>query len=231
MDHKDLSLLARPLQHHLTTLSLLFPVKMQTCPPYSKFWNGLGHFLKSIPRVKVLRFGFERDMTYQEPQWMACETHAKRDAGPFYVPLWKIFGDHTWTELESLRLDGLMVCEKGLTKLLSSQAGTLRKLELVDIALWDGSFKALLTSVKDVLRLKEFRIWGVTQALHTQYDKWILAPTKPFDEDSMLSEQLREALAAKRSQARLPVMSSVAVTARLEAFVMGGIWSDWPMTP
>lgn len=54
-------------------------------------------------------------------------------------------------ELESLSLDGLVVCEKGLADFLNRHAKSLRSLELFAIRLWHGSLRGLLTSLKVLL--------------------------------------------------------------------------------
>ena len=229
MNPIGLTHLAKPLRN-LVNLRLNFYIEKDNAAPFVKFWSGLGHFLKSIPKLKVLRFGFDKEMSCQEPQWITgYQRPSRRDANMYYVPLWKILGEHTWTALETLRLDGLLVCESGLTQLLVRHARTLQHLELVDNGLWSGSYRGLLGSLKEHLKLESFRISGFAQALHTEFDAWVLAPTTPSYEGSMLSDQLGKFLAETRRLTTPAGMSSVAVTARLEAFVKGGPSEEWPM--
>jgi len=99
----------------------------------------------------------------------------------WYVPLWKFIGDYHWQDLESLRLDGLVVCEKGLADFLNRHAMTLRSLKLFNIALFYGSFRGLLSGLKVSLNLDIFCIWGTLRAFHTPYEAWRLRPN--FDDD------------------------------------------------
>lgn len=80
------------------------------------------------------------------------------------------------------------------------------------------------------MNLKDFRISGFAQALHTKFDAWVLASTTLSEEGSMLSEQLGKFLAEKRRLTTLSGMSTVAVTARFEDFVKGSLSEEWPMT-
>ena len=94
----------------------------------------------------------------------------------WYVPLWKFIGDYHWLELKSLRLDGLVVCEKGLADFLGRHAKTLRSLELFSIALWHGSFRGLLSGLRSSLKLNNFHIWGILRSFHSPHEAWKLRP-------------------------------------------------------
>jgi hypothetical protein len=113
LPENTLRYLTKPLSH-LTTLSLNFSA---TAAPHPKFWSGLTLFLRSIPNVVSLRFGFAPDPKGCKMGTWRCTVPGK-DFCSWYVPLWKIFGDHTWRELVKLRLDGLFVCETGLGEFL-----------------------------------------------------------------------------------------------------------------
>lgn len=70
-----------------------------------------------------------------------------------------MFGNHTWHNLQVLRLDGMFNCEGGLAGLLERHP-TLEYLELHNIALWQGAFQGLFTTFAE-LPLVEVRMWGV----------------------------------------------------------------------
>lgn len=107
-----------------------------------------------MPKLKDLRFGFAPfdDGHWNEGSW-------EEESGGYiewYVPLWKFLGYFQWPGLESLRLDGMIFCEKGLGEFIARHARTLKSLKLFSIALWHGSFQGLLTSLRSVLKLDNF---------------------------------------------------------------------------
>ncbi|KAE9371594.1 hypothetical protein N431DRAFT_508291 [Stipitochalara longipes BDJ] len=137
--------LSKPLQQ-LRILHLTFDA---TEPPHLKFWEGLGVFLREIPDLCSLRFGFVPFQVYFRK--MGTWDWFERSARDWYVPLWRLVsGGFVWRNLKELQLDGLMVCEIGLSEFLSRHASTLRVLTLSNIGLWQGTFK----------------IWGFFRAFH-----------------------------------------------------------------
>jgi hypothetical protein len=134
--------LTLPMFANLRTLHLTFDT---STAPHLKFWKNLGSFLQTTPKLKDLTFGFAPfdDGSVQRELWEEFQNPLE-----WYVPLWKFIGDHHWQELESLRLDGIVVCEKGLADFLNHHAETLRSLKLFRIGLWHGSFRGMLSGLK-----------------------------------------------------------------------------------
>jgi hypothetical protein len=163
-DPKYLKLLAEPFQH-LQTLHLTFDA---TECAIIRFWKGLGEFLTSIPQLKDLRMGFiVPDTGFNEPiSWYPSKT-----VHLWYLPLWKLLGEHVWRELKSLRSDGLVLCELGLKRLVERHP-TLEFLELHNIGLWAGTFRGLFSGFREMAFLKEFIVSGHLRAFHTPYEAW-----------------------------------------------------------
>jgi hypothetical protein len=210
---------------NLQTLHLTFEA---TTTPHMRFWKNLGEFLRAAPRLKDLRFGFDSPDPgrIMRSKWEECP-----DPIRWYLPLWKIFGGHQWSELKSLRLDGLTVCEKGLAQFLGQHSKTLRSLELFRIALWQGSFEGLLTGLKSSLQLDTFRIWGTLRAFHTPYEVWRL-PEILGDFPAAWSPEFAsfmEDITRKNLDAyiRFGMMSPAHFRDQLELFMMSSI--DWPL--
>jgi hypothetical protein len=59
----------------------------------------------------------------------------------WYVPLWRMLGDHTWKSLSRLRSDGLLVCKAGSSEFLGGPAVALRYLDLFELGLWKAASK------------------------------------------------------------------------------------------
>jgi hypothetical protein len=157
LDTAQLQRLVAPLQY-LQSLHLTFDA---TEPPELRFWEGFGFMLKSIPTLRNLRFGFAPfiippSREFNEAYWQ--DTNKLKN---LYVPLWKVLGCHTWPCLETLRLDGLLLCENGISDILGRHKSTLRNLDLYNMALWQGSFKGLLLNIRETLSLETFHIWGL----------------------------------------------------------------------
>ncbi|PMD35777.1 hypothetical protein L207DRAFT_586815 [Hyaloscypha variabilis F] len=213
---------------HLTTLRLTIDAHSA---PHPRCWNGLGKFLCSIPGLKNLRFGFapfDVGLTDQGT-WL----HAEDNLAQWYVPLWKMLEEHTWRHLSHLRLDGLMVCEIGLSELLVRHAPTLQCLDLFNLALWSGSFEGLLSSLRSELKLKNFRLWGVVRGFHTPYDAWRLQPTINLD-DEVWSPELKAHAMQKASiltdvWKRFHELSSPDISRRLDLFMTPGLSWPWPL--
>ncbi|KUJ06804.1 uncharacterized protein LY89DRAFT_743441 [Mollisia scopiformis] len=178
---KILAKLAEPLKH-LTTLRLTFDA---SDIPHMKFWASLGHFLKAIPNLAVLRFGFSTNLYNPSVQWY-LESY-ERLAG-WYVPLWKMFGNHTWPRLRELRLDGLLVCEDGLFEFMNRHAQTLQVLKLFNLALWSGGMQSLFNRLRASLKLKRFRAWGELNAIHSPHEHWRILSTYDSEDDSTSPE-------------------------------------------
>jgi len=161
---KTLEQLAKPFQY-LQTLHITFDAT--ECPVVG-FWKGVGDFLTSIPRLQDLRMGFiVPDTGVIEPtNWKRSET-----VHSWYLPLWKLVGDYVWKDLKVLRLDGLVLCEQGLKQLVEKHP-ILETLELHNIGLWAGTFKGLLSGLREMNFLKKFIASGHLRAFHTQYEAW-----------------------------------------------------------
>lgn len=144
-----------------------------------------------------------------------------------------MLGDHTWKELRSLRLDGLLVCETGLAEFLIRHAPTLRYLDLCNLGLWAGSFEGLLSSLKAALSLRKFRLWGTIRGYHAPYDGWRLRP--PFDADGELwAPGLKTFVIKQESKLtavwkRFGSLSSPDISRRLDLFMTPGIPWPWPL--
>lgn len=155
---------------NLTTLHLTFHA---TEIPIRKFWNRAGIFMMSIRKLKDLRFGFS-------PLPKGCVDDGVWYGGDleldWYVPLSKVLTTFAWPDLESLHLDGMLVCEEGLWTLIETHSGTLSSLVLSDMALLSGSFKSLLQKVRNEMSLKAFWIGGMTRGVHTDIEHWVLPP-------------------------------------------------------
>ncbi|CAG8954697.1 hypothetical protein HYFRA_00004619 [Hymenoscyphus fraxineus] len=172
----ELKPLVEPLRC-LQTLHLTFDA---TEPPIAQFWKSLGFFLTSAPQLRNIRFGFDPvGQIYEEGIWCARETGPEnidfnKENAPekWYAPLWKVLGDYTWAHLEHLRLDGMLLCEKGILSLLYRHSTTLRTLELHQIGLWFGSFESLLLEIRNKLSLTGFGISGHCEALHATNESW-----------------------------------------------------------
>ena len=227
MKESLLGSLASSLQH-ITTLRLT----IDACNyPHTKCWNGLGHFLRSIPGLTVLRFGFDpfETGTVNRGTWL----YAEDDLAQWYIPLWKMLGDHTWKDLRSLRLDSLMVCETGLNEMLIRHAPTLQCLDLFNLGLWTGSFQGLLSNLREGLKLKRFRLWGATRGFHTPYDGWRLKPTLNLDEEvwssHLKAHVIDEDSKLNEAWERFESISSPDVGRRLDLFMTPGISWPWPL--
>jgi len=79
---------------NLTVLRLT--INASVCP-HARCWSGLGHFLRSIPGLKKLRFGFDPF----EMGNVECGTwvYDVDDLLEWYLPLWKMLGEYTWKDL------------------------------------------------------------------------------------------------------------------------------------
>jgi hypothetical protein len=174
MESSRLTSLCEPLKH-LRRLHLTFHA---TQPPHVIFWQGLGLFLRAMPNLSNLRFGFVPSWSYFSERgiWQWSESTAR----DWYIPLWRITGSYTWKNLEKLQLDGLMVCETGLNEFLCRHASTLRTLILSNIGLWQGSFQSLLFALKNSFSLKAFRIQGFLRAFHVPHEAWKFARDPMF---------------------------------------------------
>ncbi|KAI9053121.1 hypothetical protein LZ554_003388 [Drepanopeziza brunnea f. sp. 'monogermtubi'] len=161
-----------PAFHHLRTIHLSFNA---TETPKKVFWTGLGTVLCAIPGLEDLRLGFSplegRDSDMNLGAWQNSNDH-----GDWYVPLWKVFGDHTWKRLKRLRLEGMVFCEEGLSGFLGRHA-TLKSLELSGMALWQGSFEGLFHHLRNALSLESCHVWGLFQELQTSHEAWFICPS------------------------------------------------------
>ena len=163
--------LTRPFRH-LGTLHLTFDA---TEPPLVSFWKGLGAMLRVASNLTDLRFGFNPLF-----RWVSVEGAWDYSTEPenWYLPLWKLLGSFTFRKLKKLRLDGLLLCETGLTDLLMRHNATLQHLHLHRTGLWEGSFCSLLTSIRHGLALKTFDISGNTRAFHAWDEIWRILPAR-----------------------------------------------------
>lgn len=229
---KVLTNLAKPLQY-LTTLQLSFEA---ISPPHVKFWSGLGCFLKAIPNLETLRFGFA-SITFAYAD--GSEWQRKRDNDPvdWYVPLWRMLGDRTWHKLRKLRLDGLLVCEQGLFELLNRHSDTLRVLDLFNLGLWFGSVQSLLSRLRTILRLESFHAWGELRAIHAVDEHWRIFPDFKGDDEAWSPEfktRVGEEWAkVKIGLTRCGDCSPDAVGGFLECIMTSGPLSaaSWPLKP
>jgi hypothetical protein len=183
------------------------------------------------PRPEVLRFGFDPFETgsVNRGTWQCADD----DLVHWYIPLWKMLGGHTWKDLHSLRLDSLLVCETGLSEMLIRHAPTLQCLELFNLGLWAGSFRGLLSNLREGLKLKKFRLWGATRGFHTPYDGWRLEQPLDLDEE-VWSSHLKARVIDEDSKAneaweRFESISSPDVGRRLDLFMTPGISWLWPL--
>jgi hypothetical protein len=168
----------------LQTLHLTF---VATAPPHMKFWEHLGAFLRTAPRLNDLWLGFDSfDARFVEGSgWQQCGTNGYSN---WYLPLWKFLGEYHWQQLTILRLEGLVVCEKGLSDFLIRHCKTLRSLDLSSIGLWQGSFQGFLSGVRPFLKLDNFCIRGMLEALHYPDESWDLPSTADDFPDSWSPE-------------------------------------------
>lgn len=153
----------------------------------------------------------------------------KKNPKLWYIPLWKMLGEYTWLFLESLRLDGLLVCEVGLFKLLSRHAITLRRLDLYNMGLWQGSFRGLLCSLQSVLSLTRFRLRGATYAHHSLFDAWRLPFVFDFDAEcwspELKAQQFEKECSLIEAHERHGSISFLDVAQYLESFTSGTNWN------
>jgi len=128
MKESALKNFALPLKY-LTTLRLTIDAHGS---PHPRCWNGLGYFLRSIRNLKYLRFGFApfNSGGADRGTWQ----YAEDDLAQWYAPLWRMLGSHTWKSLSTLRLDGLLVCETGLSELLIRHASVTHRLSVIWIS-------------------------------------------------------------------------------------------------
>ncbi|KAL5327621.1 hypothetical protein ACEPPN_005322 [Leptodophora sp. 'Broadleaf-Isolate-01'] len=154
-DAPKLSVLTLPFQH-LETLHLNFEGIGK--PPLKCFWKGLAIVLQNATNLKTLRFGFDPTLTerFQSSDWTKHDRSDTRDA--WYVALHLLdFGISA--TLETLRLDGLLVCQRGLQHFLPNYPA-LKELQLCQIRLRTGSFPSLANFVRNELSLSKFQLWG-----------------------------------------------------------------------
>ncbi|PBP25578.1 hypothetical protein BUE80_DR003503 [Diplocarpon rosae] len=169
-----IGVLMQPLSN-LRTLHIIFGA---TQTPMKVFWIGLGSVLCSMQALEDLRFGF----SYTDIGLELTHTgvwNCSHDVSCWYVPLWMIFGSHTWSHLKKLKLEGMVFCEKGLAEFLERHAANIRELDLSGIALWQGSFEGLFRRLRNSLRLDSCHIWGLLRALQTHNEDWYILPSKP----------------------------------------------------
>ncbi|CAG8972201.1 hypothetical protein HYALB_00007343 [Hymenoscyphus albidus] len=228
----ELKTLVEPLRC-LQTLHLTFDA---TEPPTVQFWKGLGFFLASAPQLRNLRYGFDRILYISEEGiWCIRETGPgnlvfNEDNAPekWYAPLWKVLGDYTWAHLEHLRLDGMVLCERGIFSLLCRHSNTLRTLELHQIGLWLGSFENLLLKIRNKLSLTGFGISGHCEGLHSTnesrdfpriYDPYREIWSPAF---SFWVEQCESHTSGRKFDNGNPVDYSLG--AKLKNFIFGDSW-------
>ncbi|KAF4629333.1 hypothetical protein G7Y89_g8819 [Cudoniella acicularis] len=161
----DLVHFAKAFQQ-LHTLNLTFNA---TGCPHQIFWKALSSFLTSIPGLKDLRFGFDH---IKNGLMAGGDWYSSDDTEQWYFPISKFLGQHTWAQLDKLRLDGLIICEMGLLNVLEKHSATLQALELHKIGLWKGSIRDLLRAVRDNLSLKRFHASCCLRGFHTSDDHW-----------------------------------------------------------
>lgn len=122
LDRGDITDICAPLAW-LETLHLEMFSSLGLQAPRRACWHGLAKFLKSAVKLKDLRLGFgpwnhclmyNRDLLYYH-----------NDPESWYLPLWKLLGEHTWANLQTLSLKGMLFCEEGLGQLLYRHAATL----------------------------------------------------------------------------------------------------------
>ncbi|TAQ91665.1 hypothetical protein B7494_g118 [Chlorociboria aeruginascens] len=209
---------------YLETLHL--NLNATACPPL-KFWAGLGVVLRFSPHLQNLRFGFVLLDRGRIDHGMWNQSKTPQD---WYVPLWKILRSHTWKNLQVLRMDGMVFCEKGLSEFLARHASTLKDLELYHVGLWQGSYHGLLSSLKiKMSMLQHFRIWGYLRAWHAHYSReiWDIPPPSnprvgPWDStlDQSLTHQWGKLMASTQNYS--PTSSD-----QVEDFVLRD--SPWPL--
>jgi hypothetical protein len=141
--------------------------------PCWMLWKRLGLFLRSIPLLEDLDFGFHplENGYVNESHWRDCA-----DPVEWHIPLSKL-GEHCWRQLETLRLDGMIFGEAGLLQFLKRHASTLRNLDLYNIGLWTGTFSTLFSSLKDELSLTKSRVSGCPRGFHAHGEAWDIPPT------------------------------------------------------
>lgn len=154
----------------LRTLHLTFDAGMA---PRTAFWKRLGVFLRDLPSLVELKLSFTPfDLPpISDGKWHHSDN--KEEIAAWYVPLWKILGEHVWKYLEVLELHSMLLCEVGLFNLLSRHSNTLRSLHFSDLALWEGSFRNIFSRISDFEHLKSFRLSGIIESLHTENDWWL----------------------------------------------------------
>jgi len=151
--------------------------------PTRAFWKQLGRVLTAISSLKDLSFGFDFNMGDEDYDEAPRAAYWFNNGRPqdLYLPLWKLFGNHSWPNLKKLRLQGLVVCEAGLLELCSRHKRTLQALDLHNIALWRGSFISLPPRLKDELSLDSFTVWGNLQSYHKAMEVWTVELQTPPD--------------------------------------------------
>ncbi|KAF8858204.1 hypothetical protein BDZ45DRAFT_690308 [Acephala macrosclerotiorum] len=146
--------------------------------PMKRFWNNMASALSTCKELVDLRLGF--DPRFAAVGWLgAYDNNSEEDLQLFYVPLWKLFKPNTWPKLQALRLDGLSVCEKGLQHLLLGHR-TLRSLVLCGIALFHGTWRSLLSTIRAKMSLEFFDMVGEFLATHGYREDWNFPESRDF---------------------------------------------------
>lgn len=133
---------------------------------WRRAWTRLGQLLAVMEHLEDLRFGIDgvQSPKLDYSHWELDQEHLDL----WYIPLWKVLGDTRWKSLKALHIEGLLLCEEGLSDVIGRHAATLRSLDLKDIGLWEGNFRDLLKQLKPVLKLDQFRVWGSIQSIHSR---------------------------------------------------------------
>ncbi|KAG4441345.1 hypothetical protein IFR05_003159 [Cadophora sp. M221] len=130
--------------------------------------------------------------------------------------------------LESLRRDGLVLCESDLAELLLRYSSTLKKLHIYNLGLWTGSLKGLLHTLRKNMTPDVFYIWGLLMGFHTDGEAWRIHPGRPIWEFESWSNHFQNFAFGKliKNSLSSPHYFNPRLSGELEQFVRGkGTWS------
>ncbi|PVH83966.1 hypothetical protein DL98DRAFT_652046 [Cadophora sp. DSE1049] len=195
-----------------------------TEPPLISFWKGFGVVLRSASRLVDLRFGFNPLARWAAVEGAWCFSEEPEN---WYLPLWKLLGRFTFRQLKRLRLDGLLLCETGLVELLMRHRGILQHLHLHHTGLWEGSFRNLLSSLRDGITLRSFDISGHTQAFHAWHEHWRIKPAKSPIPDPCPTGMRYYTIREYQAFAINPPFSYDGISDHLNQFVL--LHKDWKL--
>ncbi|QSZ29611.1 hypothetical protein DSL72_004127 [Monilinia vaccinii-corymbosi] len=207
---------------NLTTLRLSFDTLE---PPSLAFWTGLSQVIQSCSLLEDIQLGFTSPNMTHKRCGLWCYDQ-DREIKTWYVSLRKLFDGHSWAKLRRLRLDGMVISETHLVQFARQHSETLKCVEISNMALWQGSFESLLASLRDMMVLRSFHIWGKLYACHPpDAEHWGLRPTHDINPDSWTPEFA--AFMSGNPYANPGLTPGQGLGDDLEEFVLHG--GPWPM--